>query len=190
MSLRTIRNNYHALSLRERYLLIRQAFDRQDESEANAIILASPKIPYQLVDFYKFSEAINDLNLVNLLERLKYQEMFDLTFQNLERSDFENSLDKVLTFGYLYTIETDAWKAVGDEFGFDVQIFRQRMAEDFMTFGLLEIKDEMMRKVAFTKEGMTKVCESKKMNSSELKTIETQMAKYREILIKAENQTT
>ena len=34
MSLRTIRNNYHALSLRERYLLIRQAFDRQDESEA------------------------------------------------------------------------------------------------------------------------------------------------------------
>ena len=93
-----------------------------------------------------------------------------------------------MTFGYLYTIETDAWKAVGDEFGFDVQIFRQRMAEDFMTFGLLEIKDEMMRKVAFTKEGMTKVCESKKMNSSELKTIETQMAKYREILIKAENQ--
>lgn len=190
MNLKTIRNNYNALSLHERYVLFKKASDRQDESEMNAIVLASPKLIYQFVDFYKFNEAVNDLNLVNLLERLKYQEMFDLAFQNLDKSDFENSLNKAMTFGYLYTIETDAWNAVGNEFGFDVQIFRQRMAKDFMTFAILEIKDETMRKVAFTEEGMTKILESKNLNSSELKTIETQKMKYRDILIQTEWETT
>lgn len=186
MSLKTIRNNYHTLSLRERYLLMRKAFDRQDESEANAVILASPQIHYQLIDFYVLNESVNDLNLVNLLERLKHQEKFDLTFQNLDKADFENALDKLSVIGYLYTIETDAWKIVGDEFGFNVQTFRQKMAMDFLTFALLEIKDKMMRNVAFTETGMKKVLEEKNMNPSELKTIETQTAKYREILIDAE----
>ena len=165
MNLKTIRKSYDLFSSRERFSLFKKACSRQDESEINAIVSASPKILYQVVDFYSFHESVNDLNLVNLLERLKLQEIFDLFFQQfketdfekLSEADFENSLDKIYQCGYFYTIETDAWKAVGDEFGFDVQDFRQAMAKEFMTFGLLEIKDKTMRQTAFNEEGMRNI---------------------------------
>lgn len=186
MNLKSIRKNYDALSLRERYLLFERALEREDESEINAIVSASPKRDYQMIDFYELSKSVNNLNLVNLLERLKCQELFDLSFESLEKSDSENSLDNILLCGYLYTIETDAWKAVSDEFGFDAQGFRQKAANDFLTFGVLEIKDEMMRRLAFTEDGVRKVLEAKKLSLSEMKTLENQTAKYRGILIEAE----
>lgn len=194
MNIKTLRRNYDALSLRERYGLLEQAIDRQDDSEATAIVAASPKIAFQLVDFYHLKQAADALQIANLLERLKYQEMFDLFFEHREQiaetnpEKSEKMLDNILLCGYLYSIETDAWKAAGDEFGFDVQGFRQIMADDLMTFGLLELKDEMMRELAFTEDGVRKVLERKKMDSAEMKTLENQTAKYKKILIKAERQ--
>lgn len=191
MNLKNIRKNYDALSLRERYLLFNKAANRNDESEINAIVSVSPKLSYKLVDFYNFHEAVNDLNLVNLLQRLRFQEIFDLLYQKVNSSKsekFEQALDDLLLCGYLYKTETDAWKLIGDEFGFDVQDFRQKMANGFLTFGLLEIKDELMREVAFTEEGIRKIAAEQGLNLSEVLTIETKKSEYREYLIQAERQ--
>jgi hypothetical protein len=192
MNLKIIRKNYDALSLRERYSLFERALDRDDKSEIQAIVSASPKTLFQLTDFYFFKETVRLLQIANLLERLKYQEMFDLFFEHREEiadadiEKFETTVDNILLCGYLYRIETDAWQAVGDEFGFDVQDFRQMMSKDFMTFGILEIKDKTMRELSFTDEGAKIAVERKNLNSVGLKTLETQTAKYRQILLEAE----
>ena len=52
---------------------------------------------------------------------------------------------------------------------------------------MMSSNDEMMRKLAFTEEGMRKIAADKNFDSSGLKTLKTQTEKYREILTAVED---
>lgn len=193
MNLKSIRKNYDALSMRERFALYWKAAMRQDESEAGAVVAASPKLDLRVVDIAPFAEDVLTLHLLNLIERMNYAAMFEVFLGLSDDEDeerFERISDSLFLAGYLYTVETDAWNLIGDEFGFDVEDFRRRSAVDYPAVEFMNVKDEMMRKLAFTEEGIKKVAERNRMNVSELKTLETQKAKYREILTKAESKVT
>ncbi len=188
MNLKTLRKNYDALSFRERYSIYQNALLRNDDSELNAIILASPKLTYKQVDFAHFDELIMTLNLANLIQRLDYSARFDL-FLNHKNRESERIIDCLFLTGYLYVIETDAWKAVGAEFGFDVEGFRKKMSESCLAIRLMNLNDEMMRKISFSKEGIEKFAEEK-IDFSEIITLESEIKKYRDILIDAEKNAT
>ena len=186
MNLNSLRKNYDTLSFRERYSLYQMASVRRDESEINAVVLASPKSNYTQVDFAFFDEKVLILQLENIFERLDHSIRFDLFLNARDKTD-EKLTDGIFSSGYLYTIETDAWKVVGDEFGFDVEGFREGMAADYLPIRMMSSNDEMMRKLAFTEEGMRKIAADKNFDSSGLKTLKTQTEKYREILTAAED---
>jgi len=193
MNLNSIRKNYDALSLRERNSVYWKALMRNDESEMDAIVSASPKFYFRIVDIAKFADDVLSLHLLNLIERLNYSAIFDLFIELSKETNEENCVrvfDSVLWTGYLYRIETDAWKAVGDEFGFDVEEFRERLSKDCLAVEQMQIKDELMRKYSFKDEGVSRILEENGMNPTDVKTLETQIEKYRRILINTENRFT
>ncbi|HMS38921.1 MAG TPA: hypothetical protein PKE69_01755 [Pyrinomonadaceae bacterium] len=193
MNLKSIRKNYDALTMRERYSLFWKAIMRNDESETDAIISASPKLNFRIADIAKFADDILTLHLLNLIERLNYSAMFNSFIelsQTKNEQDIENVINNLLLTGYLYRIETDAWKAVGDEFGFDVEVFRERLSNEYFAVELMQSNDALMREFSFQDEGVKKIMKEKKLNPAQMKTLESQTQKYREILITSENRVT
>ena len=90
MNLNNLRKNYDTLSFRERYSLYQMASVRRDESEINAVVLASPKSNYTQVDFAFFDEKVLILQLENIFERLDHSIRFDLFLNARDKTD-ENS---------------------------------------------------------------------------------------------------
>jgi hypothetical protein len=114
-----------------------------------------------------------------------FMQFFDL-IGTQEAETWEMVTDVVLAAGYLYTIETDAWAMVGDEFGFSVAGFRQSMVERNEAVSVMEQNDKLMRKAAFTEEGMRQTLKRNGHNGAQVKTLAGIATTYREFLSEAE----
>ncbi len=76
-SLKTIKNSYGLLSMRERFSLYQQAVYRRDENEMSKIIAESPQRNLTAPDFCELPEKVYRQDTVNLLLRLNHCHNFE-----------------------------------------------------------------------------------------------------------------
>jgi len=100
----------------------------------------------------------------------------------------EQYSDNIMLAGYLYVIETDAWALVGDEFGFDVRGYRERLAKESFAISRLECWDTALRDVAFTEDGAKgMIAKTTSVEAGEnIKTLQSVAEMYRAILLEEE----
>ncbi len=189
MNLKSVQNKYDLLTMRERFALLHAASIRKDEIECGAVHAASQRVTYRVYDFHFLAEKVFFLHNINLLERLNHQAMYRLFSEFSEFSEFDDDrleryLDSAQLAAYLYVLETDAWKNVGEEFGFDVPSYRERIAEDSLAVGQMEFLDVVLRGAAFNVEGARKVLARNVSEDAakDIKTLESVMEQYRSIL--------
>ncbi|MBK8810462.1 MAG: hypothetical protein IPN69_06960 [Acidobacteria bacterium] len=186
MNLKSVQNKYDLLTMRERFALLHAASIRKDEIECGAVHAASQRVTYRVFDFHFLAEKVLLLHNINLLERLNHQAMFKL-FNDFHEFDDERTaryLDSTQLAAYLYVLETDAWKNVGEEFGFDVPSFREHLAEESLVIRQMEFLDVVLRGAAFNVEGARKVI-ARYVSvdaAKDIKTLESVTEQYRSIL--------
>ena len=78
MTIKTLRKDYENLSMLQRLSLLDNAISRNDDSEAQAIMAASPRKSYSQPDYCDFFDQINHIRLCNLIFRLGYMMNFNL----------------------------------------------------------------------------------------------------------------
>ncbi len=192
MNLKSIQKNYDLLSMRERFSILDAARIRDDEREIEAVYAASPQKSYRVVDFYFFRQTVLALHKLNLIERLNHQARvmwFLEAIEEKESKEAEMYSDCIMLGAYLYIIETDAWALVGDEFGFDVRGYRERLAKDSFALSQLEQRDAALREVAFTEDGAKEmIARNLSTEMSEgIKTLHSVADMYRAVLLEEEN---
>lgn len=177
MNLKSVQKNYGLLSVRERFSLLQSAVCRFDEKEVEAIYASSPRVSYRLPDLHFFRDAVFHLHMVNHFERLSYQDTVSLLAHCEGKHDSACALA-----GYLYVIETDAWSLVGEEFGFDVKAWRERMAKDYTACWKIELFDSVMREIAFNEDEAREYVSIFNVKKNEVKTLAFVVEKYRQHL--------
>ena len=194
MNIKSIKNNYHLLSMQERAALVFAAAVRGDEQELEAINAATPRVGYNIADFYFLAHSINQAHILNIFERWNQQVMFD-TFLDIAEDLSDEKKTRVENLAnlsaYLYVIETDAWELVGSEYSLDVPAYRRHLADKLMCVSHLEMWDELMRRRAFTKDEALKFLFTDKIQLKihtgnkkivEFKTLESVAEQYRNLL--------
>lgn len=150
MNVKTLRNNYQNLTLGERLSLMDAAVFRRDESEARAIVAASPRESFSQPDYLNLLEDINRMRLCNLVTRLSYVMQFDY-FSNSEIDSLKQNWNHAQLAAYLYVRATDAWERVAAEFGLQAG-FNEQINDYLFSGELLAVKDKILRGFAFTEE--------------------------------------
>lgn len=189
VNIKSIHKNYDLLSMRERFSIFDAARIRGDKREIEAVYAASPQKSYRVTDFYFFSQVVFMLHKVNLIERWNHQTTAEF-FLNAEGDGdkSEKYSDSMMLAAYLYVIETDAWALIGDEFGFDVQSYRERLAKESFAISQLEGWDAALRKVAFSENGAREMIAriSPAEASENVKTLQSVAEMYRAVLLEEE----
>lgn len=189
MNIKNFRKNYDGLTMLERLSLADNAEARDDESEIRAINAASPKEQFRQVDFYDLMRQITHFRLCNLIVRLSYIMNFDFftTLAELEilknkssSGKHEKYLEEVKMSAFLYCRAVDSWQIVSDELGLQ-QNFDERISEFLFNYDLVQAKEKIMRKLAFTESEARKMVR-KHFENGEIKTIEDEANSIREAL--------
>lgn len=148
MNLKSIQRSYEHLTMLERLSLLDNAISRDDESEINAVVAASPRRTYSQPDYLELFEKITKMRFCNLIIRLGYSMDFELLLRS-EIEDDERALSNAKLAAYLYVRATDAWQAVSDEFCLRAD-YAKEIGEIIFAIGLMAVKDGLLREFAFT----------------------------------------
>jgi hypothetical protein len=159
----------------ERLSLADQAVARNDKSEREAIVAASPRVVFSQPDYSELSEKIIITRLCNLITRLNYIMMFDI-FGIVE----VETTDQMRLAAYLYVRATDSWRAVCDEISVSPD-FNQQTSRLLVAVEVLEFKDSLLREFTFT-ESEAKDYVEKRCGSGDMKTLATETKAMREAL--------
>lgn len=179
MNIKSIRRNYDELTMLERLSLLDNAVSRGDESEAKAVVAASPRKTFTEPDYADLFEKINNFRFFYLIIRLGYVMQFDF-FLQCEFSDEERQTSDARLAAYLYVRATDAWKGVCDELGLRLD-FEKEIAEHLFSIEMLNRKDEFLREFAFTEDEAQKFIKAK-AGIEKIQTLEDEMKAIREAL--------
>ena len=188
MTIKTLRKGYENLSMLQRLSLLDNAISRDDESEAAAITAASPRKIFSQTDYCNLFDEITRIRLCNLIVRLGHLMVFDqLTHYTLDKIDKKSSVheqerltNNLRLSAFLYVRATDSWNAVNDELGLR-KTFDQEIGEVLFCSHLLQSKDAVMRKIAFS-EDEVRTYLLKRTGSGGMKTIDDEINDYREYL--------
>lgn len=188
MSIKNLRKSYANLTMLQRLALADNALGREDESEALAIKVASPRVSYTRPDFGELYEEILRMRMCNMVVRLGCIMNFDFLIQsendslinksNVKRSKRINEDLKLASF--LYVRATDAWNALNDELGLR-RNFDEEVGENLFSIELFRSKDELLRSMAFS-EDEAKAFVQKKTGINSFRTMEQEIIAYREAL--------
>lgn len=157
MNIKSLRKNYDQLSKRERLILYDSAENRDDESEMDAILLATPNQDWIKPDFAMQAEQILKIRLVMLVQRLKHcrEAMFWLalaeagTLSNKKDNFFSDSASLE---AYFYCVNIESALAIYSEIGLDLDAWKAKENKIF-DFGFVdEETDKIMRSIAFTEK--------------------------------------
>lgn len=190
MNINSVRKNYANLTTLQRLALADNAIGRGDESEAMAIKNASPRVSYSQTEFCELYDEIIRFRLCNLITRLGYIMSFDMflvmeaeldVLKNISKVRQKERLSNDLRLAaYLYIRATDSWKAVNSELGLRPN-FDEEIGEYLITYDLLESRDALMRKCAFS-EDEAKAYLRQSTGSDDLVTIAQETEAIREAL--------
>lgn len=160
MNIKSLRKNYDQLSKIERLILYDSAENRDDQSEMDAILLATPDEDWLKPDFALEAEQILKIRLVMLVQRLKHsrESMYWLALAESEKllkrkKDKENLFSDYASLqAYFYCVCVDSALAIYKEIGLDLDAWKAKENEIF-DFGFFdEQADQLMRSIAFTEK--------------------------------------
>ncbi len=175
-SLKTIKNKYSLLTMRERFSLFQQAQYRNDQKEIDAVISESPQRILTAPDFCEMPEKIFRQDTVNLLSRLNYCHTFeyfiDAAVKTKDKKESELFSKANRLSAYLYIIETDAWQTVCDEIGLDANDFRELTSVMCLPVKMMNAKDKFIRDCAFDEDEASRFLRQIDKKSIEVVTIE------------------
>lgn len=157
MNIKSLRKNYDKLSKRERFILYDAAENRDDKSEMDAIILATPNVDWIKPDWALQAEQILKFRLVSLIQKLKYcrEAMFWLAIAMSEETTRKNKKRVEFFFesarlnAYFYCVSADASHSIFEEIGLDTDAWEKKQSELFSLDFVEETTEMQMRKLAF-----------------------------------------
>lgn len=188
MTIKTLRKSYENLTMLQRFSLFDNAISRDDESEAEAIIAASPRKTYSQPDYCDLFEQISKIRYCNLIFRLGHMMTFyhflEIINEKLEGEmspkEDERFCINLRIAAFLYVRATDSWNLVNNELSLRTT-FDTEIGEILYSIDLLQSKDAMMRELAFT-EDEARAYLLEQTGSDAMKTIEDEVEGYREYL--------
>lgn len=158
MNIKSLRKNYDQLSRRERLILYDSAENRDDESEMDAILLATPNERWIKPDFSCEAEQLLKIRLIMLVQRLKHcrETMFwfalaeSQALSNRKKADDNFFFDYASLQAYFYCVSVDSALAIYQEIGLDLEAWKAKENEIFGFDFVDERTDKLMRSIAFT----------------------------------------
>ena len=157
MNIKSLRKNYDKLSKRERFILFDAAENRDDKSEMDAILLATPNEDWIKPDFALQAEQILKVRLLMLAQRLKHcrEAMFWLSLSvkeeqtnNREKKD-RAFYDYARLNAYFYCVTIETSYSIYEEIGLDIDAWKAKESELFGFDFVEEMTDLQMRVIAF-----------------------------------------
>lgn len=156
MNVNQLRKGYANLSKLQRLALFDQAIGRDDDSEAEAVVAASPRVNFSQADFGDLYNNISRLRLCNLLFRFGCLVRFGFLLQAALRaakletdSAFDEFYYEIKLAGFLYVRDTDSWQALNDELGLQPD-YEGAIAQVLISREFLGSLDSVLREIAFT----------------------------------------
>ncbi|HQU85609.1 MAG TPA: hypothetical protein PKY59_20915 [Pyrinomonadaceae bacterium] len=158
MNIKSLRKNYDQLSRRERLILYDSAENRDDESEMDAILLATPNERWIKPDFSYEAEQLLKIRLIMLAQRLKHcrETMYwfalaeSQALSNRKKADDNFFFDYASLQAYFYCVSVDSALAIYKEIGLDLEAWKAKENEIFDFDFVDEQTDKLMRSIAFT----------------------------------------
>jgi len=195
MNLKTLRKNYDKLSKRERFILYDAAENRDDESEMDAIMLATPNENWTKPDFALQAEQILKLRLMMLAQQLKHCRdamfWFALSLEE-EKSKNHKSRDKFFyesarLSAYFYRVNVESLKEISKEIGLDTEAWENKRNKLFDLDFVSEMTDSEMQNLAFSEKEaeafINRIANKKGIKKVVLGfTFEKEMKSFRELL--------
>ena len=157
MNIKSLRKNYDKLSKRERFILFDAAENRDDKSEMDAILLATPNEDWIKPDFALQAEQILKVRLLMLAQRLKYcREAMFWSSLSVKEEQTNNREKKDRAFydyarlnAYFYCVTIETSYSIYEEIGLDIDAWKAKESELFGFDFVEEMTDLQMRVIAF-----------------------------------------
>lgn len=146
MNIKTLRKNYKELSLFERHSLFVSALMRNDKSEENAIMSASPKTLWEKADFINLFSRVLDLQMMVIIHKADAWSNWQ-AFGYLESEKADDHSRLALYYFFVYS---DAWIAVCEQLKIDADALAEMMFPNNFLLWRIAITDKNFRELAFT----------------------------------------
>jgi hypothetical protein len=153
MNIKKLRINYKNLSLKERLILLDSAELRDDESEIQAIVSASPKETWTMCDFVESKNKLQTFRFIRLIQRLKHLSECLLWLYLSERKTEEISgsfFDSACMEAYFYCVHKQVDEAIFKEIGLDNTAWKERENESFNLDFEKKLAEEYLISIAFS----------------------------------------
>lgn len=163
MNIKSLRKNYFKLSKRERFILYDAAENRDDKSEMNAIMLATPNEDWIKPDWALQAEQILKIRLVELAHRLKHcrDALFWFALSATEETTRKNKkkdeffYESARLSAYFYCVHIDAANTIYEELGLDIAAWEKKENQLFDLDFANERTDSLMKNIAFDEKEAT-----------------------------------
>jgi hypothetical protein len=190
MNIKKLRINYKNLSLKERLILLDSAELRDDESEIQAIVSASPKETWKMCDFVESKNKLQTFRFIRLIQRLKHLSECLLWLYLSERKTEEISgsfFDSACMEAYFYCVHKQVDEAIFKEIGLDNTAWKERENESFNLDFEKKLAEEYLISIAFSEaeaeEFLQNTARKKDFQNPTLNfTFEKELEGFREVL--------
>jgi len=160
MNLKNLRKNYDKLSKCERFILYDAAENRDDKSEMDAIILATPNEVWDKPDFALQAEQLLKFRLVRLAQRLKHcrDAVFWLSVSIKEELTTETEIKDRFFYefarlsAYFYCVSVEVSHSIYEEFGLNIEAWETKETQLFDLDFADEMTDMQMQNLAFDEQ--------------------------------------
>lgn len=148
MNFKNFRKEYFRLSKVERFVLYDSAENRNDKSEMEAVVNASPDKYWQNYDFAEIKHKITLMRMTCFTYRLKY--IANVFFYLSDDSDFFYQC--ACLEAYLYTVAVKAQETIFEEMGLDKSKWFERQNEAFNFEIVAILSEKLIQSIAFTEQ--------------------------------------
>jgi hypothetical protein len=160
MNIKSLRKNYDKLSKRERFILYDAAENRNDKSEMDAIMLATPNEDWVKPDFALQAEQFLKLRLIMLIQQLKHCRdamfWFALSLEEERTKGYKKAdqffYESAKLSAYFYRVNVDTLNVISKEIGLDIEAWETQQNKLFDLDSAGEMTEQMMKHLAFSKE--------------------------------------
>lgn len=154
MNVNTLRKNYESLTYIERNALFISALQRGDQSEIDAIYMATPRKTVREIDFYDLKQSLFTLQMYVIIEKVNH---FNIALILSEAENPKHEGAERLSL-YLFFIVADAWREVCKGIGVDADAFEKMLFRDQPFIYRIADVESAFRDIAFNEAEATAFC--------------------------------
>jgi hypothetical protein len=192
MNTKCLAGHYETLTPRERYPLMVAARDRGDAVEAERLEREAPFGTFSVPNYRGMAEGMADISLLHLIELLDMAAKFWQVNALLEsiasgREKVQKAMKDGLRkcrglWGYLYGVETEAWRRFCTELHLDPDGF----IRDLPGYPTTKQAEEIVRLFAFTPDEAVQAIRETSPEGTKLYTVESALANFKAALASRE----